>query len=103
MTIWSTIIYSDTLHRSDITPSRDLVTEVILGTKLDRFTELERFSWNICGGCGITVVIVDTNLSPFFLINGFLLVRRDESPENYCHSPGVVVVVVVVVVHRQKL
>ena len=34
------------------------------------------------------------------------LVRRDESPENYCHSPGVVggvVVVVVVVVRRQKL
>ena len=32
------------------------------------------------------------------------LVRRDESPENFCHSPGVVVVVVivVVVVHRQK-
>ena len=29
------------------------------------------------------------------------LVRRDESPENYCHSPGVVVVVVVV--RRQKL
>ena len=37
--------------------------------------------------------------------NGILwqlfLVRRDESPENYCHSPGVVVVVVVV--RRQKL
>ena len=33
-----------------------------------------------------------------------LLVRRDESPENYCHSPGVVGgVVVVVVVRRQKL
>ena len=32
------------------------------------------------------------------------LVRRDESPENYCHSPGVVGgVVVVVVVRRQKL
>ena len=34
------------------------------------------------------------------------LVRRDESLENYCHSPGVVVggvVVVVVVVRRQKL
>ena len=31
------------------------------------------------------------------------LVRRDESPENYCHSPGVVVVVVVVVIRRQKL
>ena len=32
------------------------------------------------------------------------LVRRDESPENYCHSPGVGgVVVVVVVVRRQKL
>ena len=32
------------------------------------------------------------------------LVRRDESPENYCHSPGVVVGgVVVVVVRRQKL
>ena len=31
------------------------------------------------------------------------LVRRDESPENYCHSPGGVVVVVVVVVRRQKL
>ena len=30
------------------------------------------------------------------------LVRRDESPENYCHSP-VVIVVVVVVVRRQKL
>ena len=30
------------------------------------------------------------------------LVRRDESPENYRHSPGVVVVVVVVVVRRQK-
>ena len=38
---------------------------------------------------------------------GQFLVRRDESPENYCHSPGVVVggvvVVVVVVVRRQKL
>ena len=39
---------------------------------------------------------------------GHFLVRRDESPENYCHSPGVVVVggvvvVVVVVVRRQKL
>ena len=32
------------------------------------------------------------------------LVRCDESPENYCHSPGVVSgVVVVVVVRRQKL
>ena len=30
----------------------------------------------------------------------FLLVSRDESPENYCHSPGVVIVVVV---RRQKL
>ena len=30
--------------------------------------------------------------------------RRDESPENYCHTPGVVVVVVVVVVvRRQKI
>ena len=40
------------------------------------------------------------------MIGGILfLVRRDESPENYCHSPGVggVVVVVVVVVRRQKL
>ena len=31
------------------------------------------------------------------------LVRRDESPENYCHSPGVGGVVVIVVVRRQKL
>ena len=32
------------------------------------------------------------------------LVRRDESPKNYCHSPSVVAgVVVVVVVRRQKL
>ena len=32
-----------------------------------------------------------------------VLVGRDESPENYCHSPGVIVIVVVVVVRRQKL
>ena len=41
------------------------------------------------------------------LTETLFLVRRDESPENYCHSPGVVgggvVVVVVVVVRRQKL
>ena len=42
-----------------------------------------------------------------FNIVSYFLVRRDESPENYCHSPGVVVgggdVVGVDVVHRQKL
>ena len=43
----------------------------------------------------------------FEYISLSFLVRRDDSPENYCHSPGVVVVVVivvvVVVVRRQKL
>ena len=58
---------------------------------------------------GDVCIILPTHL---FLHNTYLaksfkfLVRRDESPENYCHSPGVVVVVVVVggvVVRRQKL
>ena len=38
------------------------------------------------------------------LLYSLFLVRRDESPENYCHSPGVVGGVGVgVVVRRQKL
>ena len=35
-----------------------------------------------------------------YLSVSLFLVRRDESPENYCHSPGVVVVVVFVVALR---
>ena len=50
---------------------------------------------------------VDLVVLLFVLNLHAFLVRRDESPENYCHSPGVVVgggvVVVVVVVRRQKL
>ena len=37
------------------------------------------------------------------MIASTFLVRRDESLENYCHSPGVVVGAVGVVVCRQKL
>ena len=41
------------------------------------------------------------NVDDLVTLTVTFLVRRDESTENYCHSPGVVIVVVVV--HRQKL
>ena len=56
-----------------------------------------------------TLFLIEGNLLRLLLwcniCKTYFLVRRDESPENYCHSPGVVggVVVVVVVVRRQKL
>ena len=40
-------------------------------------------------------VLVGRTVEKYFIL---FLVRRDESPENYCHSPGVGVVV-----RRQKL
>ena len=43
-----------------------------------------------------TIVHVIQKKRYFLLLRYTLLVHREESPENYCHSPGVVVVVVVV-------
>ena len=52
---------------------------------------------------GRPLLIWDKNLKGQGHIKTFnFLVRRDESPENYCHSSGVGGVVVVVV-RRQKL
>ena len=44
MTFWSLTIYSDTLHRSDITLTRDLVPELDLVTEFDLFTEFREVS-----------------------------------------------------------
>ena len=43
-TFWSMTIYSDTLHRSGITLSHDIVTELHFVTEFDQFTEFREIS-----------------------------------------------------------
>ena len=48
ITFLSRIIYSATVHQSDITPTCHLETEFNFLFKLDYSTDFEKFSWNIC-------------------------------------------------------
>ena len=60
-------------------------------------SQFPKFSFQLIG-IGHTITPSNANYSVVFQF----LVRRDESPENYCHSPGVVGGVGGVV-RRQKL
>ena len=43
MAFWSTTIHNNNFHRSDITPTRDLVTKHDGFTELDGVTDIEKF------------------------------------------------------------
>ena len=51
MAFWDVIIYSDTLHWSDISLNRDLVTELDLITVFDVITLFREVSIGHCNGC----------------------------------------------------
>ena len=50
MTFWDMTIYNDSLNWSDITPIRELITELDFITDFDLITKFRRFPLNIATG-----------------------------------------------------